>query len=27
MRQAKPYLSYLPSQLSNHIEIKGTSSD
>lgn len=27
MRQAKPYLSYLPSQLLNHIEIKGTSSD
>ena len=27
MRQAKPYLSCLPSQLSNHVEIKGTSSD
>jgi phosphoribosylanthranilate isomerase len=27
MDQAKPYLSYLPSQLSNSVEIKGTSSD
>ena len=27
MGQAKPYLSYLPSQLLNHVEIKGTSSD